>query len=93
MSYCFPQELQQMVRQELASGNYSSEDELLLEAVRLLHQREEDLRNFKAQLQGRLDRLDRGEVIELEDETALRAFFDNVQTRGQQRYEASRVAP
>ena len=93
MSYCFPPELQQIVRQELASGNYSSEDELLLEAVRLLHHREEDLRNFKAQLQGRLDRLDRGEVVELESETALQAFFDDIQTRGQQRYEASRVAP
>ena len=71
MSYCFPPELQQIVRQELASGELLVEDELLLEAVRLLHQREEDLRNFKAQLQGRLDRLDRGEVIELEGETAF----------------------
>ena len=93
MAYCFPPELQQLVRQELASGSYSSEDELLLEAVRLLHQREVDLQNFKAQLRGRLDRLDRGEGIELENEAALRAFFDDVQTRGQQRYEASRVAP
>ena len=92
MGYGFPSELQQIVQLELASGNYSSEDELLLEAVRLLHQREDDLRNFKARLQGRLDRLDRGEGIEIEDETALRAFFDDVQTQGWQRYEASRVA-
>ena len=89
MAYCFPQELQQIVRQELASGNYSSEDELLLEAVRLLHRREEDLRSFKAQLQGRLDQLDRGDAIELEDETALRAFFDDIQTRGRSRGETS----
>ena len=93
MAYCFPAELQQLVCQELASGSYSSEDELLLAAVRLLHQREEDLRNFKAQLQGRLDRLDRGEGIALEDDAALRGFFDDIQDRGQQRYEASRVAP
>ena len=93
MAYCFPLELQQIVRQELASGNYSSEDELLLKAMRLLHQREDDLRNFKAQLQSRLDRLDRGEAVELEGETALQAFFDDIQARGQQRYEASRVAP
>jgi Arc/MetJ-type ribon-helix-helix transcriptional regulator len=93
MAYGFPPELQQLVHQELASGSYSSEDELLLEAVRLLHQREEDFRNFKVQLQGRLDRLDRGEGIELENEAALRAFFDDVQARGQQRYGASRTAP
>lgn len=92
MSYSFPPELQQMVREELDSGHYTSEDEVLLEAVRLLRQREDDLRNFKTQLQTRLDRLDRGEGIELEDETALRTFFDDVQARGQQRYDASRVA-
>jgi putative addiction module CopG family antidote len=93
MAYCFPPELQQLVRQELATGVYSSEDELLLEAVRLLHQREEDLQAFRAQLQERLDRLDRGKGIELEDEAALRTFFDDVEARGRQRYEASRVAP
>jgi putative addiction module CopG family antidote len=93
MSYGLPQQLQQLVRQELATGSYSSEDELLLEAVRLLHQREEDLREFKAQLQDRLDRLDRGEGIDLDNDAALRTFFDDVQTRGQQRYEASRTAP
>jgi Arc/MetJ-type ribon-helix-helix transcriptional regulator len=93
MSYCFPPELQQIVRQELSTGNYASEDELLLEAVRLLHQREEDLREFKAGIQGRLDRLERGDAIELEGEAALRLFFDDIQTRGQQRFEASRVAP
>jgi Arc/MetJ-type ribon-helix-helix transcriptional regulator len=59
------------VRQELAYGGFASEDELLLEAVRLLHQREEDLRNFKAKLQGRLDRLDHGKGIELEGEALL----------------------
>lgn len=93
MSYCFPPELQQIVRQELSSGNYASEDDLLLEAVRSLHQREEDLRNFKVGLQGRLDRLESGDVIELEDDAALRLFFDDVQARGQQRCDTSRAAP
>jgi Arc/MetJ-type ribon-helix-helix transcriptional regulator len=92
MSYGFPSELQQLVREELATGGYSSEDELLLEAVHLLHQRQTDLRNFKSQLQNRLDRLDHGEGIELEGEASLRAFFDDIQTQGQQRFEASRVA-
>jgi hypothetical protein len=91
MSYSFSVELQQLVRQEFALGGYASEDELLLEAVRLLHQHGEDLRKFKAQLQGRLDRLDQGQALDCEDEAALRAFFDDVQERGQQRYEASQT--
>jgi Arc/MetJ-type ribon-helix-helix transcriptional regulator len=93
MSYSFPPELQQIVSQELATGNYASEDELLLEAVRLLRQREEDLRNFEAKLEGRLAQLDRGEAIELEGEAALREFFDDIQARGRQRYEASQAVP
>ena len=93
MSDTFSPELQQLVRQELAYGGYASEDELLLEAVRLLHHRGEDLRKFKAQLQGRLDRLDHGEGIELGGDAALRTFFDDIQTRGQQRYEASQATP
>jgi Arc/MetJ-type ribon-helix-helix transcriptional regulator len=92
MSYSFSPELQQLVRQELAIGGYASEDELLLDAVRLLHQRGEDLRNFKTQLQGRLDRLDHGEGLDLEDEAALRTFFDDIHARGQQRYEANQAA-
>ena len=91
MFYGFPPELQQLVHAELAAGAYSSEDELLLEAVRLLHEREEDLRNFKVRLQGRLDRLDRGEGIELQTGADLRVFFDDIQARGRQRYDASRA--
>jgi Arc/MetJ-type ribon-helix-helix transcriptional regulator len=93
MTYCFPTELQHLVEEELASGSYSSEDELLLEAVRLLHQRQYDLRQFKAQLQTRLDSLDDGDGVELESDVALRAFFDDVQARGLHRCEASRAAP
>jgi 1-acyl-sn-glycerol-3-phosphate acyltransferase len=61
--------------------------------LKLLHGRDQDLRNFKAQLQGRLDRLDHGEGIEIEDEKALRAFCDDVQRRGQNRCEENQVAP
>lgn len=92
MPYAFPPELQQIVHHELARGNYASEDDMLLEAVRLLHRRDEHLREFKAKLRGRLDQLDHGDVIELEDEAALRLFFDDVQMRGQQRFEASQAA-
>ncbi len=93
MSYPFPSELRQLVEQGLATNNYRNEDEMLLEAVRLLHQRDTHFRKFEKNLKTRLDRLDRGEAIELEDDQALRAFFDDVQARGRQRYEASKSAP
>ncbi len=56
----------------------------------MLHQRDAHFRQFEENLRTRLERLDRGEAIELEDDQTLRAFFDDVQARGRQRYEASK---
>ena len=88
MSYPFPPELQQLLHEGLAAGNYQSEDEILLEALRLLRQRDTHQEQFKNNLKARIDRLDRGEGIQLEDDDALREFFDDIQARGKQRYEA-----
>ena len=93
MAYSFPPDLQQLVQEGLASGGYRSEDDLLLEAVRLLNKRNERLHEFKSQLAARLEQLDRGEGIVLESEDDLRSFFDDVQARGMQRYQASKNAP
>jgi len=41
MSYAFPPELDRLVQKELATGVYASEDEVLLEAVRALRDRDE----------------------------------------------------
>ncbi|HLA85316.1 MAG TPA: hypothetical protein VJL29_11025 [Thermoguttaceae bacterium] len=92
MSHSFPPELQRLLHEGLASGHYRTEDEMLLEALQLLRRRDGDLERFKRELQTRLTRLERGEGIELEDDEALRALFDDVQARGTQRYEASRTA-
>ena len=93
MSYPFRPELQRLLQEGLATGNYQSEDEMLLEAVRLLRQRDTDLERFRKNLKTRLQGLERGEGIELEDDEALRSFFDDVQARGKQRYEASQSSP
>jgi Arc/MetJ-type ribon-helix-helix transcriptional regulator len=90
MSYPFPVEIQQLLQQGLATGQYASEDEMLLEGLRLLRERDAHFQEFRERLQSRLDRLDRGEGIELENDAALRNFFDDVQVRGRQRYEACR---
>ncbi len=50
------------------------------------------LQCLKEQLKTRLGRLDRGEGIQLEDDEALRDFFDDIQTRGKQQYEAKQAA-
>ena len=92
MSYPFPPELQRLLHEGIVAGDYQSEDEMLLEAVRLLRQRDAELARLKESLKTRLDRLDRGEGIDLDDDESLRAFFDDVQARGHERYEAGRIA-
>ena len=93
MSYPFPAELQQLVQHELATGNYTSEDEVLLNAMRALRERQEALRQWKAEIQSRIDSLDRGEGIELEDEQALRAFAEEIKAESRRAYEASENSP
>jgi putative addiction module CopG family antidote len=79
MSESFPLDIQQFVRQELASGNYSSEEELVVAAVRLLRDSQLRLTQLRAGLQERLDRLDGGEGIGLGDDEALGTFLDQVE--------------
>ena len=90
MNYPFPPELHQLVEEGLASGSYGSEDNILLEAMRMLRDRDRREQEFKAEVQTRIHRLDRGEGIVLEGEEDLRRFFDDIQMRGMQRYNASK---
>jgi len=79
MSETFPPESQQFVQQELAKGKYQSEEELVLEAVRFLRESHLRLERLREGLQTRLDCLDRGHGIELENEEALGTFFDQIE--------------
>ena len=89
MSYPFPQELHELVQEGMAMGSYASEDEVLLEAMRILRERDSREKEFRSQLQTRIGRLDRGEGIVLEGEGKLQRFFDDVQMRGMERYRDS----
>jgi antitoxin ParD1/3/4 len=87
----FSTEVEQILQQELATGRYASRDELMLEALRMLAQRDERREELRKELQIGRDQLDRGEYAEY-DEVSLRQFFDELQQQGRQRYEASRNA-
>ena len=65
-------ELQTLVQQELATGQYQSTDEILLAAVRLLHDRNRKLNELRLEIQPALERLDRGEGQPL-DMNAIKA--------------------
>jgi antitoxin ParD1/3/4 len=87
MSPAIPVEFVPFVSRELASGKYGSEAEVVSAALRLLEQRERKLDALRAAIQVGVDQLERGEFVEIADDAALHAFFDDIQTRGAARLE------
>lgn len=79
MADTFPPDVQQFVRQEIARGNFRNEQELVVQAVRRLRDSEENFQRFRREVQEAVDSLDRGEGIELENDEALGAFFDEIE--------------
>lgn len=79
MTEAFPPDVQEYVRGEIAAGKYRNEEELLVEAVRFLRDSDVRLGRLREALRTRLAGLDRGDGIELEDDEALGAFFNQVE--------------
>lgn len=79
MTSTIPPEFRQFVEQELASGRYRSADELVSEGLRLVQERERRRNELREKIRIGLDQLDRGEGIELDDES-LGSFLDEIET-------------
>ena len=89
MSVDIPAEFQQFVQSAVQSGSFHSEAEVVGEALRLLQQRQSRFEKLKSQIESAIGQLDRGEGIQLDDES-LDQFFDDVVLRGEQRRQAQR---
>ena len=63
MSYLFPPALDRLVREELATGTYRSEDDVLVEAMQALRDRDEAIAGIREGLSD----LDAGRVRPLGD--------------------------
>ncbi|MDP6353488.1 MAG: type II toxin-antitoxin system ParD family antitoxin [Planctomycetota bacterium] len=61
MTITVPPKLEEIIQQELASGKYDSEDQVIAEALRLLQQRECKLNALKEDIQIGIKQLDNGE--------------------------------
>ena len=75
MTEMLPPDLQQFVRQQLATGHYRSEDELLSQAVRFYRDSGIRLEQLREDINDQLRRLDRGEGTRLADDAAMETFF------------------
>jgi putative addiction module CopG family antidote len=87
-----PLDLEQFVEQQVATGQYHSQDEVVAAGLQVLRELKRRQAQFQQQVKVGVDQLDRGEGIKV-GVNELRAFFDDIQARGQQRYEASKKLP
>lgn len=88
MTIDLPPELEAFVKQEIETGDYASREEVVARGLQLL--RELKIHELRRKVQVGIDELERGDVIELADEEALKMFFDGLIARSADRLERER---
>lgn len=79
MDITIPKRLEALVRQKVDEGRYSTEDEVVADALRLMEARDEAVRISRSRLQDAIERgyadVGEGRVITLESDDQLDALF------------------
>ena len=83
----FPPELEQFVEEQIAAGNYQSEQDLVVSAVRVLRDVQVRQREFYEDVRLGMEQLEHGDVIEY-DEAGLRQLFEELEQLAKNRVEA-----
>jgi antitoxin ParD1/3/4 len=86
MSIDIPPEFAEFLEQELATGQYDSASDVVCQGLRLLKDHKKRLEELRSAIRVGEDQIARGESIEINDEHELKAFFDDIQQRGQARW-------
>ena len=91
MPTMLPPDLEQFLQAEVASGKYVSADEAVVAGVRLLRDRERQREELRRELDVGLAALERGDVVTMEGESELNAFFKDIVARGHEAKRANAV--
>ncbi len=79
-----PPDLGQFVQEQVAAGRYQTEQELVVDAVRVLRELQARQQQFHEDVRLGMEQLGRGEFIEYDD-AGLRGLFDELRLRVQNR--------
>ena len=94
MYYAFSGELQQIVETEIPKEKNTSEDELLFFLSGHFVERKADIvHQLQAEVQDRIDSLDRGEGIEFDNKQTMRDFAHEIKAEGRRSWESSQNRP
>jgi putative addiction module CopG family antidote len=83
LTLSFPSDIQEFLHEEVATGRYRSEEELVVEAIRRFREGNLRFQELRANVQEGLESLDRGDAIEIEGDEALGLFFDEIEAEVQ----------
>jgi putative addiction module CopG family antidote len=82
MNVTIPRSLEDLIRQKVEEGRYSTEAEVVADALRLMQARDEIAQIKRARLQDMIDRgyedVATGKVIRLENDDQIDAFFTDL---------------
>jgi putative addiction module CopG family antidote len=82
MNVTIPKSLEALILQKVEDGYYSTEDEVVADALRLMQARDEAVQIKRARLQDAIDRgyddVAAGRLIVFENENQIDAFFDDL---------------
>lgn len=81
-----PSDIQHFIQAQVSTGRYSSEADVVVEAVKLLRDQEENYQRFRAEVQRRLQSLDEGNYIELNGDEELAQFFEELKQEVRDKY-------
>ncbi len=82
MDVTVPKSLEALVRRKVDEGHYSTEDEVVADALRLMQARDETAQIGRARLRDAIERgyddITGGRVIRLESDDQIDAFFSDL---------------
>ena len=81
MNVSLTPQLEAMVQKKVKTGDYQTASEVIREGLRLLQQRDAQLRR---DVRAGFEQIERGEYIDL-DEKELKQFFADIKKRGRER--------
>jgi putative addiction module CopG family antidote len=92
MVVSIPPDIESYVQEAIAAGRFESPEQAFREAFQLLQDQDRQRESLRTEVKRGFDQFDQGQGIEL-DEAGLRELFDDIQARGEARYERRKADP
>jgi len=77
-----PSDLEQFISDEVSRGGFESREEVIAEAVRQMHEKQQAEKDLQAEVQRGIDSLNRGEGTVIRNEEEGQAYLDDIKRRG-----------